>query len=142
VSQIEGEFEGLLDHVGDDAVEEGTAAIEAGVGVDLDQPRLKILIDHEVQPQNLEVVHLVSRCNLGENTPCSIGCHLLHSRYNLLSKIILLLLLMKIQVKISLKLLIRQFVIRLVFAVFWIVLLDGIVGEMDLWFEGVYVEIV
>lgn len=45
---IEGELEGLLDHVRDDFVEEGTADIETGIGVDLNEPRLALGIYHEV----------------------------------------------------------------------------------------------
>lgn len=33
-----------------------TAELETGVSVDLDQPRLEILVDHEVKPQELEIV--------------------------------------------------------------------------------------
>ncbi len=34
----------------------GTAEFETGVGVDFDEPGLEVLIDHEIESQELEVV--------------------------------------------------------------------------------------
>lgn len=49
-------LEGVLDHFGDDAAEEWTGQFEARIGVDLDEPDFQIGVDHEVHPEDLEVI--------------------------------------------------------------------------------------
>lgn len=48
VDDIQREFKRLLQHVRYDAVEERAAAVEAGIGIDLDKPGLARPIKHEV----------------------------------------------------------------------------------------------
>jgi hypothetical protein len=52
--QVQTQLEGVVDHSGDDALEGGGAGLEAGVGVDLDEPGLEVLVDHEVEPEDFE----------------------------------------------------------------------------------------
>ena len=49
-------LEEVLQEPGDDAAEQRAGGVEAGVGVGLDQPHPQLLIDHEVQPEQLEAV--------------------------------------------------------------------------------------
>lgn len=53
---VEGQPQGLLDHEGDYAVEQWARDLEAGVGVDFDEPGVEVLVDHEVQAEDFEVV--------------------------------------------------------------------------------------
>jgi len=88
--QVESEFEGRLDHVGNDAIEQGTDTLKTRVCVDLDEPRLEVFVDHEVQAKNLEIVHLVFGRYLGEHTPSCVCGHFLHLRQYLLLEVVLL----------------------------------------------------
>ncbi len=88
--KVECEFEAKFGHVGDDAVEERTGALQTRIGVDLDQPRLKIGINHEIQSEDLEVIHEVPRRYLGEDTSNCISAHLFHLGQNLVLEVVLL----------------------------------------------------
>lgn len=48
--------EGVLQHVGNYPGQQGTTCLQTWVGVDLDQRRLELRRDHEIQSKNLEVV--------------------------------------------------------------------------------------
>ena len=48
--------EQVIQHVGDQLVEEGAADVDAGVGVALDEPDLVLPVNHEVQPEQLELL--------------------------------------------------------------------------------------
>jgi hypothetical protein len=52
---VDDDGEEVGEHVVDESAEEGAADVEAGVGVALDQPHLHLLVDHEVQPKQLEL---------------------------------------------------------------------------------------
>lgn len=41
-------FDGVFEHGGDDVAEDVAAGLEAGVGVDLYEPGVQLLVDHEV----------------------------------------------------------------------------------------------
>ena len=47
---------GLLDHVGNDSWEQRRAELQAWIGVDLDEPRFELLIDHKIHTQELEIM--------------------------------------------------------------------------------------
>lgn len=56
VDDVEGESECLVEHLGDDAGEEGAGQFEAGVGVDFYEPGIELTVYHEVQSKYLEVM--------------------------------------------------------------------------------------
>lgn len=138
--EVQRQLEGLLGHVGDDAVEQRAGALQAGVGVDLDQPRLELAVYHEVQPEYLEVVHAVARGNLGKNAPDCISAHLLHFRQDLLPKVVLLPSVSPIQI--PLKLLITDLIKGLKLMVVGVAFLHCIVGEMYLGLKVADVELI
>lgn len=88
--QVQGQLERLLSHVGNDAVEEGTGALKAGVGVDFDEPRLELAVDHEIKAKYFEVVDEVARSDLGIDTPNCVSAHLLHEGQDVLPEVVLL----------------------------------------------------
>lgn len=88
--QVEGEFEAQLSHVGNYAIKQGARALEAGIGVDFDEPRLKIGIDHEIQSKDLKVIVEIARRYLVEDTADCIGAHLLHLGQDLFLEVVLL----------------------------------------------------
>lgn len=138
--QVEGQLEAQLSHIRNDAVEEGTGTLQAGVGVDFDEPGLEIGIDHEIQSEDLEVVHEIARRYLGEDAAHCIRAHLPHLWQDLLLEVVLLGGQGSIQV--SLELLIRYLVEGLVLVVVGEAFLDCIVGEVYFWLKGVDVELV
>ena len=87
--QVKTQLEGLFNHVGDNSVDDRTCTVQTGVGIDLNQPGLEVPINHEIQPKNLEVVHL-SLGNLGEDTLGSISGYLSHFWQDLLPEVVLL----------------------------------------------------
>lgn len=52
---IECEFESIINHPRYEHTQQGTTLLDAGVGVDLYEPELELLIQHEVEPKDLEV---------------------------------------------------------------------------------------
>lgn len=66
VDDIEGKAEGLVQHLWDDATEQGTGQLQAWVCVDFDEPRVEISINHEVQSENFKVVFVSFRRELDE----------------------------------------------------------------------------
>ena len=138
--EVQRQLEGLFGHVGDDAVEQRAGALQAGVGVDLDQPWLELVVYHEVQPEYLEVVHAVARRNLGKYAPDRVSAHLLHFRQDLLPKVVLLPSVSPIQI--PLKLLITDLIKGLKLMVVGVAFLHCVVGEMYLWLKVADVELI
>lgn len=54
--RIEAHPQYVLYHVGDQPLQDRGGQLQAGVGVDLDQPGLEVLVHHEIQPKQLEVL--------------------------------------------------------------------------------------
>jgi hypothetical protein len=52
--RIDCNSEGILYHRGNQPSEEGGTKLEAGIGIDLYEPSVEVLIDHEVQSEDLE----------------------------------------------------------------------------------------
>jgi hypothetical protein len=140
VDEVESEFESLLDHVGDDAFEEGAHALEAGVGIDLDQPGGKVAIDHEVQSEYLEVVHQILRADLGIDASCRIFGHRLHLGQDVLLEVVPPAVVERAQVVLEFS--VGNFVAGLVPTVLGVALLDCVVGEVDFGLEVADVEVV
>lgn len=66
VDDVEGETEGLVEHLRYDAAEERTGQLEAGISIDFDEPGIEISVNHEVQSEYLEVVLISLRGKLDE----------------------------------------------------------------------------
>lgn len=109
----------------------GTAEFETGIGIDLDEPWLKVLIDHEVEPQQLKVVGPAGRIEDGVGGAKGLGGKVLHAgEYGVVEAGLAGVVGLEVLVELS----IGEFVGLFVLAVVGCVLLDGVVGEVD---EGV-----
>lgn len=124
-------------HVRNDSIQKWAGAIQAWVGVDLNQPRLEVPINHEIQPKYLEIVHLVLRTDLIIYTSGCVFAHFLHLGQDFFLEIVLPI---RKRVEIILKLCIRYLIVGLISAILRVVLLDGVVCEVDFWLEVVDVE--
>ena len=56
VYHVKSQPEGLLQHGGNDPADEFATQLEAGIGIDLDEPDIVIGVDHEVKTKYLEIV--------------------------------------------------------------------------------------
>ena len=64
---VHSDLQTLVDHLSDQALEQGARlGVEAGVGVDFDQHHVKVVVDHEVVTQKLELVLYRPNRVLGE----------------------------------------------------------------------------
>lgn len=54
----------MLHHRWNDPCQQFAAQLQAGVGVDFDEPNIVVCINHEVQPEYLEIVLCVVRIQL------------------------------------------------------------------------------
>ena len=119
----------MFEHVGDDPAEQLAADLEAGVGVDLDQPHLELLVDHEVQPEDLEVVLQAAGVQLQEGGLNRVGGDGPHLGVDVFGEAAAALAVLLVEV--ALELVVGELVTLLVLAVEGAVLLDGVVGEVD-----------
>ena len=46
----------IVKHGGDDVGQALTVYLDTWIGVDLDEPALEVLVDHDIYPKNLEVI--------------------------------------------------------------------------------------
>ena len=60
-------LDGVLEHGWDEPGEVGRGELEAGVCVDFDEPRLQILVNHEVVTENFEAAVAALRVHLSRN---------------------------------------------------------------------------
>lgn len=127
----------MFNHVGDDAIQQRAAAVQARIGVDFNQPWLEVTINHEIQPKYLKVVHLPLRCDSTGHTFGCIHSHDLHLADNLPFEVVFA---FRKTIEIILKLRIGNFVVGFISPILRVLFLNGIVGEMDLWFKVVYIE--
>jgi hypothetical protein len=88
--EVKGEFEGLFSHVGNNAVEEGTGTLKARVGVDFNEPRFELTVNHEVKAKYFEVIHEIPRGDLSIDTSNCISAHFLHEWQDLFLEVVLL----------------------------------------------------
>jgi hypothetical protein len=82
-------------------------------------------------------MHLVLRADLGVHASGCILRHLFHLGQDFILEIVLSI---GNGIEVVLVLRIRYFIVGLVLAIFGVLLLDGVVGQMDLWLEVVDVE--
>lgn len=53
---VDGQQEGVIQHPREQLLQDGRGLLDAGIGVDLDQPRPALLVQHEIIPENLEAI--------------------------------------------------------------------------------------
>lgn len=136
IDEIQAEFKRLLEHVRNDAIEQRTETVKTGIGVNLDKPRLELSVYHEVQPKDLEVIHLLLRCNSLRNAPNSIQGHFFHFRDYIFPEVTFFI--KRVQVRLELR--IGDLVGWLVSTILGVLFLDGIIGQMYLWLKITNIE--
>jgi hypothetical protein len=124
--QVQTEFEGTVGHSRDDSLESSGGGLETGVGIDLDEPGLEVLIDHEVQSKNLEGRQPIPLSKKLVGGLDGISAYPLELRTNFLYKVMIFLRM----IEIFLEIMIAEFVSILILAVLVAIDLDGIIGEM------------
>lgn len=56
IDYIERESKGMLKHVRDNSSQKFAADLEARIRIDFDEPNIKVLVNHEVKPEYLEIM--------------------------------------------------------------------------------------
>ena len=140
IHHIQSQPQSLIQHLRNNASQQRTHQLQARIGVDFDQPGHELPIDHEVQPEDLEVVLVSLGGDLDERALDGVDGDLFHPGQNLFLEIVLLLGMVRIQVLLELG--VGDLVRRLILAIIGSVLLDRIVGQVDLPLEVVDVELV
>lgn len=56
---IQSKFERLFYHVRYDSIKKGTRTIKAWIGVYLNKPRFKILVNHKVKAEYFKIIHFI-----------------------------------------------------------------------------------
>lgn len=139
---IEGDSEGLIYHLGDDSGEEGRGEFEAGVGVDFDQPGVEVAVYHKVESKDLKVVLEPFRGQFDESAPDGIEGNFFHSGQNHFLEVILLFPVFSSAVQVLLELGVGNLIPCLITPVIGQVLLNCIVGQVDLSVQVKNVELV
>ena len=101
----------MLNHYGNDSSQQGAVEFKTRVGVDLDQPRFQLIIQHKVQAKYLKIIHLPLSINVLIIGLYYIGSDVFHFRQYLFPKIYFIFGIMTI--KISLEFVIGKFISRL-----------------------------
>ena len=124
---IEAELEGVVHHARDDAFESGGGGLEAGIGVDFDEPGPAVLVDHEIQPEHFEGGRSVPLAKQVIGGLDGMPANLLQLWADLLIEVEVLLR----GIEVLLEVVVAELVAILILAVLVAVDLDGIVGEVD-----------
>ena len=88
--KVKGELEGLFPHIRNDAVEQRTGTLKARVGVDFNEPRLELAVNHEVKAKYFKIIHEIPRGNLRIDTANCVSTHFLHEGQDLFFEVVLL----------------------------------------------------
>lgn len=126
--EVEGEFEGTIDHARYDPFQGGGGSLKARVGVDFDEPGLEVLVDHEIEPEYFEGRKSVPVPKLGVGGFDGVEGNLFELGTDISCEAVLA---FAGLVQILLELLVAEFVAVLVLAILIGVDLDGVVGEVD-----------
>lgn len=76
---IQTKSEHILEHAGNEALQDWTCELQAGVGVDFKQPWLEITVDEEVEAKQFKSVIDCMRLNLGMNGSNCLSGNLFHA---------------------------------------------------------------
>mmetsp|Transcript_9735 Transcript_9735/g.16401 ORF Transcript_9735/g.16401 Transcript_9735/m.16401 type:complete len:318 (+) Transcript_9735:37-990(+) len=126
---VEADLEGVLEHVGDEAGQEWAAQLETGVGVDLDEVGLELVVDHEVEAEDLHGVEAALGVEFAVAGAEDVRGHLVHLGEDVALKA-------DVQVGVALvdellEVHVGELVAGLELAVVLGALLHGVVGEVD-----------
>ena len=59
--RIDGQPERMFKHTRDNSAEQIRTQLKAGVGVDFNEPNMKVAVNHEIKTENLEIMGQVLR---------------------------------------------------------------------------------
>jgi hypothetical protein len=76
---IQTKSEHILEHTRNEALQDWTCELQAGVGVDFKQPWLKIAVDEKVEAKQFKSVINGMGLNLGMNGTNGLSGYLLHA---------------------------------------------------------------
>lgn len=65
----------------------GATQLQAGIGIDFDQPRLEVFVNHKVQAEQFEVIGSAGWVKDGVSSLYSLSCEVFHAGQYLLKKI-------------------------------------------------------
>ena len=122
-------LEGVLDHPRNYAPQQRTGQLQAGVGVYLDQPHVQIRVDHEVHPEDFEVVGELGGVDSSRGRPDGVGCDLSHFGVDGLVEAFVSF--FGVFFDVGAEFIVADLIAFFVLAVVWQVLLDCIVGQVD-----------
>lgn len=128
VDWVDGDAEEVFKHAGNQSLEGGGSQLQAGVGVDLQQPRLEGTVDDKIESEQLKSISLPLRVDFPVGSHNCSGGYLLHFLIKLLDFVLLF---GMVVVKVPLELTVGNLVAVLVLAVVIVVDLNGVVGEVD-----------
>ena len=82
-------LEGVVDEFGNDSCQEWALSFEAGVGVDLDEAELELVVEHEVVAEDLKRVHQPLGVQLVASGADRVDNQPLHLRHDVLEHVYL-----------------------------------------------------
>lgn len=124
--------ESILDHTGDEPIEDRAVHLKAGVGVYLDQPGVKFSIDHEIKPKYFEVVAFPLGINEAKRRLNGICSNFLDFGIDISLEVEGITAVSGQRVEVSLQFVVGKFISELILAIIDAIFLDGIVGQVDL----------
>jgi hypothetical protein len=125
--QVQSQFECIVDHSGDHSFQSSRGGLKARISVDLDKPRLEILVNHEIESKYFEGGRCVPLAEQWIGGLDGIGGDAFQLRQYQFSEAQMFVCV----VEIFLEVVVAEFVAVLVLAVLVGVDLYGVVGEMD-----------
>ena len=126
-------FQSIFNHGGDETGQVGRAKFETRISVNLYQPGLEVLINHEVVPEDFKSVMAALRVQLSAHCLHSVSCHLLQLRDDIFHNVHLLLncVVCELLVQVFLEINIGELVSTFEAAVVVRLLLNCVIGQMD-----------
>lgn len=86
--RIKGDTKRVFQHTWDDSLEDQTVDLEAGICVDLNQPRLEVAVYHEIETKYLEIVAPAVWLQELERSPYRVCSYLFELGKDFLLKIV------------------------------------------------------
>ena len=122
---VDGQKEGVVEHTREKFLEDGRRLLDAGIGIDLYQPRSALFIQHEIVAEDLEAVVALLLVELLSDTEGGD----LHNGLDHVDQLLITLAAVGQQ---SLQILKGQLVSQFVLPVVFVEFLNCIVGEVDI----------
>ena len=80
--RVKPDLQRILQHVGDQPRQKRTAELQAGIGVNFNDVRTELIVDHEVQAEHLHAMQSSLRIQLSMACAENIDCQFVHLREN------------------------------------------------------------